>query len=448
MTRALAVLLLLVVAGCATRPPPAPAKPKPPVATTPIVPVDLPPPPPAPNSHLDFRREAAAAHDRHDYPAYLAATQGALRLRPDSPRYLYDLAGAYALMGRTAEAFDALRRLIALGVVMPLEEGTDLAPLRKLPPFKGIRVSMHKNSRPRGAAGPLFDLNDRTGIIEGIAYRTTTQDYLLSDVHEHCIWRSLPDGTIKRFTAPDTQLLGVFKLLADEPHGLLWASTSARPEMEGYTAELKGRSELVSLQLASGKVIRRYPLPVDGRDHCLGDFIAAPDGTIYVTDSVAPIIWRLSPGQAQLEKFIESNDFKSLQGIGFLANRTKLVVTDYPNGISVIDLKSKQITPVPPPPRTTFLGLDGFMVEGDTLFAVQNGVNPERIVRLKFAPTFDRVLKTDVLASGQENFADLAQFTMVDGWIMVVTRSGWADFEDAQGQPAKHAIHVMTVNAH
>ena len=62
---------------------------------------------PAATTHLEWRRAAAQAHERADYPAYLAATEAALALRPDSSRYLLNLAGAYALNHRPADALAA-----------------------------------------------------------------------------------------------------------------------------------------------------------------------------------------------------------------------------------------------------------------------------------------------------------------------------------------------------
>ncbi|MDB6128084.1 MAG: hypothetical protein JWM35_1980 [Verrucomicrobia bacterium] len=433
MIRALLALVLLVFAGCAHAPE-SPASSTKPTA-------------PAPKTHLDWRREAAAARQRHDYPAFLAATESALKLRPDSPTYLYNLACAYALNGRPRDALDALRRLCALGVVLPLEQDADLASVRLLPGFKEIRVAMHHNAQPHGKVAPLFDLPNRTGIVEGIAYLPATDDYLLADVHERCVWRSLRDGTLTRFSAPDPGLLGVFKLQLDEAHGLLWASTSALPEISGYTPELKGQGALVAFDLKTGKIVKKFPLPTDGRNHCIGDFLLAPDGTFYLPDSIAPVIWRLRPGADHLEKFVESREFSSLQGAGLMAHNTKLVVTDYTNGIFVVDLATQKISAVTPPAHATLLGIDQFLAKGDTLLAVQNGVEPQRVVRVTLSSNLEKATRLEILASGQPGFDDLAHFTLVDGWLMIVGHSGWSDFDQGKGAPPPHTIRVMTINA-
>ena len=441
MIRAVVALVLLLLVGCSHGPTQSTSQPGTATAapgTTPTVP---------PKNHLVLRREADQAFQRKDYPAAIAATQAALVLRPDSPRYLYNLACAYALTHRPNEALETLRRLAALGVVVELEKDPDLASVRALPGFKQIRVAIHKNGLPHGKVAPMFDVPNRTGIIEGIAYRAATEDYFLGDVHNRCVWRSQHDGTLTQFSAKDANLLGVFKLAVDEPHGLLWLSTSALPEVEGYTAELKGKGALAALDLKTGKVARNYPLPDDGRDHCLGDFLLAPDGTVYVTDSTAPIIWRLPRGGDHLEKFLEYAGFSSLQGVGLLAHDTKLVVTDYANGIFVIDLATRAVTAVTPPARATLLGIDALIVKGDAILGVQNGVEPQRVIRVQLTPTLDRATRFDVLASAYPNFDDLTHFVLVDGWLMLVTKSGWTEFETNKVNPPAHMAHVVTINA-
>src|SRR4051812_25626091 len=85
---------------------------------------------PAEKTHQDFRREAAAAYERKNYAAAKEATLSALDQRPDSPRYLYNLAALSALTNDNATAFDTLRQLAALGVVMPVQRDPDFAKLQ------------------------------------------------------------------------------------------------------------------------------------------------------------------------------------------------------------------------------------------------------------------------------------------------------------------------------
>jgi sugar lactone lactonase YvrE len=402
---------------------------------------------PAAPTHLDWRRAAAQAHERADYPAYLAAIEAALALRPDSPRYLFNLAGAYALSHRPADALAALRRLAAWGVVLPLATAPDLASLRDTPAFQDIVRTVAAHRQPHGRAVLAFELPAMTGIVEGLAYRPATQEYFFGDVHHRCVWRRGTDGAVTRFSAADAGLLGVFNLTVDEAHRLLWFGTSAVPEISGYDATLKGQGALCALDLGTGRLVRRYPLPADNRDHCLGDLLLAPDGTIYVTDSAAPVIWRLVPGADRLEPFVESPGFMSLQGLGLVAGGSKLLVTDYGNGLLTIDLASRAIRALAPPPNATLLGLDGLVACGTDIIAVQNGVEPQRVVRVRLAPGADVVVGVDVLAAALPGFDDLTLIALVAGRPHVVSQSGWAGFANPRATPPPHPVQILTVGA-
>jgi len=400
---------------------------------------------PAASTHQDWRREATRARERGDYPAYLAAAEAAVALRPDSPRYRLSVASAYALNARPADALAALGRLADLGVFIPIEQHPDFAALRARPEFREVVAALAAQKNPRGRAAVAFELPAMAGIVEGLAYRRATGDYFFGDVRERCVWRRSVDGTLHRFSAPDAGLLGVFNLAVDETRHRLWIATSAQPEIAGYTPDLKGRGALCALDLDSGRVVRTCPLPADGRDHCLGDLLLAPDGTVFATDSVAPVIWRLPPGGDHLEPFVESAEFSSLQGLGLVGDGHRLLVTDYANGIRLVDLRTRRITSVNPPPHATLLGLDGLVVRGHTVVAVQNGIEPQRVVRITFDDAFEHVTDFTVLASSQPGLDDLTLLTEVAGHLCVVAQSGWAGFDSPKATPAPHRVQIFAV---
>jgi sugar lactone lactonase YvrE len=305
--------------------------------------------------------------------------------------------------------------------------------------------TINGHRQPRGRAALAFELPAMTGIVEGLAYRPATSEYFFGDVHHRCVWRRGPDGAVARFSAAGAVLLGVFGLAVDEANHRLWLATSALPEIADYTPALKGQGALCTLDLTSGKVLRTYPLPADGRDHCLGDLLVAPDGTVYVTDSVAPVIWRLTPGADTLEPFVESPGFMSLQGLGLVAGGSKLLVADYGNGLVLVDLASRQIRALAPPPDATLLGLDGLVVSGSDIIAVQNGLEPQRVVRIRLNAAADAVVGVAVLAAALPGFDDLTLITLVNGRPRVIAQSGWAGFDSPRATPPPHAVRIMTV---
>lgn len=275
-------------------------------------------------------------------------------------------------------------------------------------------------------AAPVFTLPNATGILEGLAWRAATGDFFLGDVHHRCIWRRDPSGTLTRFSSPDDSLFGVFALSVDEPRHLLWAATSMLPEAENFTPADRGRAALVALDLDTGRVTHTYPLPADGTDHVLGDLLLAPEGAIYLTDSLTPVIWHLAPGGTQLERWLESPTFRSLQGLTLLADARSLLVSDYSHGLFAIDLATRAFHPLAALPDVSLRGIDGLLAVGSALLAVQNGTNPQRILRLTPSPNGTAITRVDPLLTSDSAFGDFTLLTLVRGRPHVIANSGWA----------------------
>src|SRR5262245_27634128 len=67
-----------------------------------------------------LQKEAAAAHARKDYPAFLELSRALQQRAPRSNRALYNLACAHALAGEKADALRLLDRLAERGVAYDL----------------------------------------------------------------------------------------------------------------------------------------------------------------------------------------------------------------------------------------------------------------------------------------------------------------------------------------
>ena len=202
-----------------------------------------------PNTHFDFRREAVTAYQRQDFPAMAAACETALHLRPDSPRYLFNLALAQTLLQQPDKAIGTLHRLAALGVTMPVETTPDFAPL--------------------------------------------------------------------------------------QTH------------------------------------------------------------------------------------------------------------SDYANGLLTIDLLDRAVRTLSPPADVTLLGIDGLLARNRTIVAVQNGINPQRLVRFTLSPDSRTITDFIVLAANLPGMDDLTLPTFIDGQPAFISNSGWSKFAGAKEPPPPHTGRIM-----
>lgn len=393
-------------------------------------------------------REAAAAAKAGDKAVALAKLEAAAQLRPDYPRLQLNLARAYAGLGRPEDAFAALQRLVDMGVQMNhLAADPGLAPLKDLPRFQTLVEALKPGLTVLDEADEAaFALPGVTGIIESCLVDPQTLLWYFGDVRNRCIWvRDVSAGiaVLKKFTADEDALDGVFKLALSPDRQTLWAATATVGAMAGPDAEDGKRTALVAIDFATGRVRARYPVPADGSKHLLGDFTFTPDGSIYATDSLSPQIWRLQPGATELSLWMQNSEFASLQGIAASADGRELFVADYANGIWRVALDESAISRLTPPANATFFGIDGLYAIPGGLLAVQNGVEPQRVLRIE--PRRDTPSPTRVAAALRRDMTDLALGQVLNGRFHFVGNSGWALFDPPPATPpAPRTVTILS----
>jgi sugar lactone lactonase YvrE len=388
---------------------------------------------------IALARQAADAAEAKDYPAYLAKMEAAAALRPDYPRILVNLAAAQAANDRPEDAIATLGRLAALGAHSPVDKSDEFAALRGRKDFKDVVARLAGNMEPKGAHEIAFTLTDMTGLIEGIAWREKTGAFYFGDVHNRAVWLRTPDKKVQRFGTDDDALLGVFGLAVDEERGALWAATSAVPAMRGYTQDQDGAAGVAEFDLERGtlrRVVRVRPTG-DHQTHVLGDLALAPDGGVLLPDSGAPVLWRLAPGAQELEAFVESPEFMSLQGVVVAPDGGTIFLADHANGLLRVDVASRAVRRLDQPPDTTLIGLDGLVraPNGD-LIAIQNGLRPNRVLRLVLDAAGESVIGVTVLESAHLNMpAPSLGCIATDGNLFFIGNAGWSRFDDPTAGP-------------
>jgi sugar lactone lactonase YvrE len=389
---------------------------------------------------MRLAREAAAAAEAQDNATYLAKMEAAVALRPDFPRMLVNLAAAQVAADRADDALATLERLASIGLSSPVEKSDDFASLRPRKEFQAVVKKIAANLHPKGPGEVAFSLRDVTGLIEGIAWREKNGEFYFGDVNGRAVWVKNKDGTLRRLTPEGDALFGVFGLVIDERTGTLWAATSAVPAMRGFTPDQDGTAALAEIDLDSGAVRRTIPIvrrSGDQQSHVLGDLALASDGSIFVTDSGGPTLWRLAPGAGALEPFVESAEFLSLQGIALLPDGVAML-SDHANGLLRVELATRSVRRLESPPDTTLIGLDGLALtpEGQ-LLAIQNGLRPNRVLRIDLEGSAESVSAITVLESGHITMAAPSLGCIAaDGDFYYVGNAGWTRFENTDGEPS------------
>jgi hypothetical protein len=266
----------------------------------------------------------------------------------------------------------------------------------------------------------------RDFVPEGIARDPATGAFFVSGVHRRVVVRVGADGEAAPFVDGLWSALG---LAVDPARRILWIGTAAIPETAGVDSTEIGRGAVVEVDLDSGLRVRTLSLPDDGREHVPGDLSLAPDGTLFVSDGAAGVLWVLRPGAEALEQLAGADALVSPQGSALSADGRTLWLADYSLGLLAVDPVTGATRRLAQPADAALLGIDALLLHGNDLIAVQNGVRPPRVLRLEVDPLAARVRSWRVVAAGLPGFDEPTGAAIVDGRLHLIANSHWNRFE-------------------
>jgi len=382
-----------------------------------------------------YAQRARKAYQEKDYAAFVENIKTALDLRPTHQTYMYYLAVGYALLGNKQESLAWLSKGADMGFVYPADKEKDFDSLRESDEFKAILKKIESNRAPVNRSEVAFTMREKGLITEGLAYDPAKETFYVSSVYRRKILSIDKSGAVRDFYTDHENLWSGMGMKVDAGRRHLWVASAAHPQMSNYKEEDKGKSCVLKLDLATGKLIKRYVLDNKPREHWLGDLAIDARGDVYATDSLSPSVYVIRREGDRIEPLIESEQFASLQGLALSPDEKRLFVADYSNGIFVIDLATKKVTGLAPAPASTLLGIDGLYLHKGSLIAVQNGINPHRIVRARLNKSLDKIEKVEVLEANNPLFDEPTLGVLVGDIFYYVANSQWGAVDD-KGQLA------------
>ena len=291
------------------------------------------------------------------------------------------------------------------------------------------------------SAGEIITAAELKGplLIEALA--PIPGGLLVSSVHGRGIFEIDRSGVPRRWlTAED--VLGVFGLAADPERGVLWAVSAGAAQTAGVTGADRQVSELLKIDLASRKILARYPAPDSGPAPRLGDVAVGPDGTVYVSNPLGAAVYRLKPGEEALSVLASGAPLKSPQGLVVTPGGEGLIVANYGTGLHRIDLATGELTAVD---GGGVRGLDGLTRHGRAILAVHNGGKPAKVLSLVFDPGWTRVTQVEELASGHPDLDEPTGGIVRQGLFVFISRSQWSAFGDDGARKADVGLARISI---
>jgi len=184
-----------------------------------------------------------------------------------------------------------------------------------------------------------------------------------------------------------------------------------------------GRGALLEFDLKTLKLLQRYDVPVDGLPHVPGSLVVTPGGDVYLIDRAVQMVFRKLAGAKKLEAYLANQDLTGFRDLAVSDAGSKLYLADAALGIAVVDLIANSLTMLSGPESMNLGGISGLMFSEGHLFVLQNGITPQRLMRLDLSSDGMSVTKATPLAVALEDF-DAPAFGTIQGGTVYYFASG------------------------
>lgn len=343
-----------------------------------------------------------------NYDVALRLLKEADEADPNNPHVIFRMAMAETYLQMEQASLAHLNRLVGMRVYFDLAKEPAFAQLKGLTNFRRLVKAMEKIKATTDFQATLaFRIPERAFLPEGIAYDSRSGDFFVASIYKRKIVRVSSKGTTTDFIKPhQDDIWGVSGIGVDTNRRILWACSAAFEANEGFTPADKNNTAVFAFDIDTGKLAKKYPLEKPGNSHFCDGLVIASDGTVFVADSQGLIVYRVDAEAHDLQVVIGPDAGISPQGLAMSKSGKTLFISNYASGLYAIDLKSKQISTVHSKAKDSLAGIDGLITYGNDLIAIQNGIQPNRVVRLRMNSKGTVVNSIQVLEINHPSFGE------------------------------------------
>ncbi len=106
----------------------------------------------------------------------------------------------------------------------------------------------------------------------------------------------------------------------------------------------------------------------------------------------------------------------------------RIFVADYGRGVAIVDPATRRVSWLEGPRDLAFMGIDGLNLTGQTLIALQNGTDPQRVIRMRLDPLLRRVTSWEVIERSGPPLAEPTHGVFAGPEFYYIGRSGWDEW--------------------
>jgi DNA-binding beta-propeller fold protein YncE len=242
-------------------------------------------------------------------------------------------------------------------------------------------------------------------VPEGIAWDSFRKQFYLGSTYKPKIVACTAAGDCQPLVREgQSGLAPILGVRVDPNDGTLWAAANGDSE-----------SAVWHFAVPSGKPIRKYTLSHKTESHLLNDLVVGSLGDVFVTDTRAGAIYRISRRTDRLELLNPALRIPAANGIAVSDDSQYLYAAGFGDGITVVDLKSGSFRAIAHTPDLCLATIDGLYFYRGSLIAIQNGLMAHRVIRCYFARDPARIARFEVLERRNPLFEGITTGAIADG---------------------------------
>jgi sugar lactone lactonase YvrE len=333
--------------------------------------------------------------DRPLFRAEVARIEKLLSSAPDKATVTYVMARTWAAAKQWPETVEWLRKVAELNAGFDPGRDSIFTELRGAHEFDEILAAVREATPVVSHSRVAFRVSEGDLAPESVAYDPKGKLFYFGSMKKGKVIRCSNSGNCTEFAGGLGTVLGL-KVHDTE----LWLLNNSEQE-----------AALIHYDLASARIIRKYS--VAGAGHSFNDLAIGRGGNIYLTDTRAGAIWHLANSDASLTKL--PGRFEFANGIALSPDSRLLYASTFPDGITIVDLKTEIATPITRPAALCLATVDGLYFHRGALIAIQNAFMSPRVVRFTLSRNLRAIERFEVLERRNPLFEGITTGVLAGG---------------------------------
>jgi hypothetical protein len=341
-----------------------------------------------------------------NYVRFYVANMKLHELRPYEPRYLENIIAACALVDRKRTAYHYLLQMQRQGFANDLSKNPDTESIRGTEVWTYLNDLMIGAGEPGGTGEVVFTLAAEQSSPVAISWDESRGLFLVGTETNGEVIAVSEDGSTQVLIEANSKngLWAIRGLFVDAENNRLWVSSAAVPVFSAFEVTEKGRGALIEFDLKTLELKGRFNVPMNGQNHELGPIAVSGNGDIYVADLAHPVVFRKTAKGDRLEPFVGNNDLVGIRDLAVSLDNGKLYIADSAMGILVVDPAEQTSAMLGSPEDLNLGAISGLFYNEGKLIMIQNGFQPQRIMRLELDANGTTVTEVVPLATSLADF--------------------------------------------